>query len=68
MTRKPLTIAQLRNAIEIRKDKSQASADAFKGSDNPQVRDMYLKISGELEALQTVLEAIEQRTVYFLEN
>ena len=68
MTRKPLTIAQLRNAVETRKGKVKASVDAFKGSDNPQVHDMYLKASGELEALVGVLEAIEQRTVYFLEN
>jgi len=66
--RKPLTITQLRNAVETRKGKVQASVTAFKGSDNPQVRDMYLKASGELEALVGVLDAIEQRTVYFLEN
>jgi hypothetical protein len=66
--RKPLTIGQLRNAVEIRKAKVQGSVTAFQGSDNPQVRDMYLKASGELEALTGVLEAIEQKTVYFLEN
>jgi hypothetical protein len=41
MTRKPLTIAQLRNAVNTRKAKVQASVDAFKGADNPQVRDMF---------------------------
>lgn len=66
--RKPLTIAQLRKAVNKRIDKVSESVDAFTGATNPQVRDMFLKSSGELDALNLVLQAIEQRTVYFLEN
>lgn len=68
MMRKPLTIATLREAIKVRADKVRTSVDSFKGSDNPQVRDMYLKASGELDGLTQVLDAIEQRTIFFLEN
>ena len=68
MPRKPLTISQLRNAVEAKIAKVQESVDAFTGATNPQVRDMYLKASGELEALQLVRDAIAERTVYFLEN
>jgi hypothetical protein len=66
--RKPLTIAQLRDAVTKRIDKVTESVDAFAGQTNPQVREMYLKAYGERDGLKTVLDAIEQRTVYFLEN
>jgi hypothetical protein len=66
--RKPLTITQLRNAVETRRHKVATSVNSFKGNNNPQVVEMYLKAKGELEALESVLEAINQRTVYFLEN
>ena len=68
MTRKPLSIAQLRRALEIRIAAVKVSVAAFEGSSNPQVRDMYLKASGGLAELELVLDAINQKTVFFLEH
>ena len=66
--RKPLSIAQLRNAVETRIATVKASVAAFESATNPQVRDMYLKASGGLAELELVLDAINQKTVFFLEH
>jgi hypothetical protein len=66
--RKPLSVARLRDAVNVRISKVQESVDSFTGATNPQVRDMYLKAKGELEALELVRDAILQKTVFFLEH
>jgi hypothetical protein len=66
--RKPLTLAQLKAALAVRAAKAAASVEAFRGNNNPQVREMLIAAQAELETLELVSTAISERTVYFLEH
>lgn len=69
MNRKPLSIAQLKASLMIRREKAQSSATAFKGHNgHPQVQPLYEKAVTEVALLDDILQAIEQRTLYFLEH
>ena len=66
--RKPISQRQLKDAVRKRLDKVSARINPLASDTNPQVVEIVTRLRGEHEALLMVLEAIEQKTTYFLEN
>jgi hypothetical protein len=66
--RKPLSTPQLRKAIGERIARINYNVSLLSSDPNPQVVTIVDRAKGELAALELIADAIDQRTVYFIEH
>jgi hypothetical protein len=67
-SRPAIKLSQLSAAIAVKLNKLRATEISLRGCSNPQVVSIHERITGEIASLESVAQAIADRSTYMLVN